>query len=412
VTAEAELLSRIIAEPEAIEPRRVYADLLTARGDPRGELIAVQCAAEELDEGDPRRWRLDERAGDLLAEHGAAWAPERERYLPWHPSPPRRGFVERASLDLRGHGFPDDTRDALAALRADTPLRRLGLTPMGAPLSMAALPEALTYEIELQYAMVDEVEPALRSGQHLDRLVGLYLAGAEIAAELLGALGRYPLERLTLNARRAPLAELGGVIRRLRKLCLLHVPIDAVVLAAGERLEELELSPEDRDGAMLHATSTPPRLRALDLRVAASRGLLAWLERLPALRSLRLAAADLGDRDCAALVGGPLGERLFDLRLDANAIGDAGLAALAAMPRLERLSLHADQLTAAGIEALAASPLAARIRTLYLYQMSDEAAGALASAPMPELRDLWADPLGEAPLAGMPRLRRLNGKPR
>src|SRR5438309_12045319 len=45
---EAALLERIREEPYDDEPRLVLADALQARGDPRGELIAIQCALAPL----------------------------------------------------------------------------------------------------------------------------------------------------------------------------------------------------------------------------------------------------------------------------------------------------------------------------------------------------------------------------
>src|SRR5574341_989219 len=51
--------------PHDDAPRLVYADWLLDRGDPRGELIQIQCS--------PRRYALAERIHALLDEHGAAW---------------------------------------------------------------------------------------------------------------------------------------------------------------------------------------------------------------------------------------------------------------------------------------------------------------------------------------------------
>ena len=41
---EEELLAAVFAAPDDDAPRRVYADWLLERGDPRGEFIQLQCA--------------------------------------------------------------------------------------------------------------------------------------------------------------------------------------------------------------------------------------------------------------------------------------------------------------------------------------------------------------------------------
>jgi uncharacterized protein (TIGR02996 family) len=69
VTDEESLLDEIEASPDDDAPRLVLADLMTARGDPRGELISVQC---RLARGhDPAVASLER---ELLARHGARWA--------------------------------------------------------------------------------------------------------------------------------------------------------------------------------------------------------------------------------------------------------------------------------------------------------------------------------------------------
>lgn len=69
------LWQRVAAHPDDEEARRVLADALLERGDPRGELIAVQCrlAAVPQDEWGPEERRLAEREQALLDAHGAAW---------------------------------------------------------------------------------------------------------------------------------------------------------------------------------------------------------------------------------------------------------------------------------------------------------------------------------------------------
>jgi uncharacterized protein (TIGR02996 family) len=59
------LLEQVLRVPELDEPRLVYADWLSERGDPRGEFIALQLAR-----GDEAATR---RASALLRQHQASW---------------------------------------------------------------------------------------------------------------------------------------------------------------------------------------------------------------------------------------------------------------------------------------------------------------------------------------------------
>jgi uncharacterized protein (TIGR02996 family) len=93
----------VLADPNNDDPRRVYADWLAERGDPRGEFIAVQCElARKFD------FQLAVREQQLRREHGARWiaelgltfAPERCMYgSACQQVTFQRGFPER--LDLR-----------------------------------------------------------------------------------------------------------------------------------------------------------------------------------------------------------------------------------------------------------------------------------------------------------------------
>jgi uncharacterized protein (TIGR02996 family) len=62
MTTEVELLAQIYADPIADGPRLVYADFLQERGDPRGELIALQILHRDTS-----------RERELLREHARTW---------------------------------------------------------------------------------------------------------------------------------------------------------------------------------------------------------------------------------------------------------------------------------------------------------------------------------------------------
>src|SRR5688500_3597720 len=67
----------IAAAPDDDAARLVWADLLQGRGDPRGELIALQVAEAQADAaGDrDRAEALADAADELLGDHEDAWTP-------------------------------------------------------------------------------------------------------------------------------------------------------------------------------------------------------------------------------------------------------------------------------------------------------------------------------------------------
>jgi uncharacterized protein (TIGR02996 family) len=85
---ERSLLAAIAADPEDDEPRIVYADWLLQAGDPRGELIAVQCALERS-----RTPELAARERVLLERHEAEWLARAG--LAAGEGRLHRGFIER-----------------------------------------------------------------------------------------------------------------------------------------------------------------------------------------------------------------------------------------------------------------------------------------------------------------------------
>jgi uncharacterized protein (TIGR02996 family) len=61
-----QLLAAVHAAPDDDAPRRVYADALTERGDPQGELITLQCLAT-------RDAAQQAREAELIAAYGTKW---------------------------------------------------------------------------------------------------------------------------------------------------------------------------------------------------------------------------------------------------------------------------------------------------------------------------------------------------
>src|SRR5262245_5524871 len=93
--SDAAFLDAILANPSEDGPRLVYADWLDEHGDPRGELIRVQCELAQLPAGDPKRPRLAAREKKLLKRHGRDWAgPALRTAFRWQF---RRGFLHWVS---------------------------------------------------------------------------------------------------------------------------------------------------------------------------------------------------------------------------------------------------------------------------------------------------------------------------
>jgi uncharacterized protein (TIGR02996 family) len=90
----AELLAAVHAAPDCDEPRLVYADWLSAHGDPRGEFITLQI--ERALAGGP----VSAREHELVSLHGPAWTGRLNGVLghPWRLF--ERGFLSAASVEV------------------------------------------------------------------------------------------------------------------------------------------------------------------------------------------------------------------------------------------------------------------------------------------------------------------------
>ncbi len=107
-----DLLAGVLANPTDDAPRLVLADWLNERGDPRGELIQVQCSLAANQRPNPH---LEERQRALLERHGQAWLGE----LGFRTAEFTRGFVEEVELPW------NELVARLPALSQATPLRAL-----------------------------------------------------------------------------------------------------------------------------------------------------------------------------------------------------------------------------------------------------------------------------------------------
>ena len=96
---EAELLAAIYEAPDDDGPRAVYADWLSEKGEPRGELISLQLARATGADADVAAMRKREKT--LLNKHGKAWSGPLDPFLEREGRVFERGFLAEAVLSFQ-----------------------------------------------------------------------------------------------------------------------------------------------------------------------------------------------------------------------------------------------------------------------------------------------------------------------
>lgn len=346
----AALLTEIIADPRSIEPRLVYADALLEAGDPRGELIHVQCALESLHADDPARAKLEARAADLLALHEPTWTQELRELCTLYENSPRlvfrRGFVESATL------YASHVREIVASMATQTPLRELSLLHEDPVEELAVVPA-------------------------LAELEALELPGKATAEDLARAFARWPHSG------------------QLRSLAAYHGAAAARAVArtpALAGLASLSLPRIDREAVMALASAAHlASLRTLRLRDAELDGAgIEALGRSEALREIEVLDLEAARRSGARGQGleVPAFPSLRELRCN-----------------VERLVLKDVSTSVSGLRLLLAAPFAARLRSLELGPLDPDEAALLAAADLPELRVLSAGDFDDRAAAILARAR-------
>ncbi|MGZ3453793.1 MAG: TIGR02996 domain-containing protein [Polyangiales bacterium] len=250
MTLAEDLIAAIAASPDDDGPRLVFADALTAQGDPRGELIVVQCALarprSETGLGRDAAIRMRRRERSLLDRSGAAWAALDGLVDGWWF---RRGFVEHVSLELGA--FLE--RHAEILVRA--PLLR---------------------SVRLDCTRFEGVPPLERIFAACPQLEAIDLENAGWNEEVDGVFSdwtrRNPVdvELVTELVKRGLLGRLRGLALRRASLASIAALLDA---ASADRLETLELEGwlgethdfDDASRAKLHTAATRLRPRSLVL---------------------------------------------------------------------------------------------------------------------------------------------------
>ncbi|HLL25438.1 MAG TPA: TIGR02996 domain-containing protein, partial [Kofleriaceae bacterium] len=162
-----DFLEQILADPDDDRPRLVYADWLLREGDPRGELISVQCALaraaatfEDVGALEP----LERREHALLERYGKSWTLDAETRLKyWGQFGFRRGFIE--ALTFNG-GF----QETYATVREAAPLlRALAVTELDVLADSPALDGIEELTIRSGFPKLREIE-ALLSSRYIAKL--------------------------------------------------------------------------------------------------------------------------------------------------------------------------------------------------------------------------------------------------
>jgi len=300
------LLAAILADPDRDDARRIYADLLTEHGDPRGEFILVDLALDG-----PlsirKREQLSQRRRELYKAHAKRW-------FPWAVA----GFRTQ-------HGFLHAVKGSLKQLKAAA--------------SKIFAVEPVT-EVELTGAEEEDFIEPLLATKWLPRVRHLILRGTvgdEGFSQLCASPTVADLRALNVNSNELGADALGGLdggLPRCTSLVLSGNPFGDEGLAGLRRWKHL------------------PEIETLYLsrcEISAA-GLGALLGGLPLPHLDKLCLADneeLGDAAAAAIAAGAQHlPRLRHLELVNTGLGEAGLRALteAKLPALRRIDARRNDL--------------------------------------------------------------------
>lgn len=189
------LLAALWADPEADEPRLVYADYLLERGDPRGAYIQAVL----------KSWST---ATTLFRKHEKEWlAPIRPYIRTWKWS---RGFVSRVTCDA---GLFVEGAEAICAASPDLWVTITGLAPQHIP-GLAAAPLGKLRSLSFSSQRIDDAQAQiLLPSPTLAGLRELILGSNDLGPAAMQALASSPvrtsLRWLALD--RNPLGDDGAI---------------------------------------------------------------------------------------------------------------------------------------------------------------------------------------------------------
>jgi uncharacterized protein (TIGR02996 family) len=404
------LLANILAAPEDDGPRLVYADWLEEFGDTdsdraRAEFIRLQCAAERLEEWSLERLDLEERAEDLLQEHGESWQQEVPGWVA-RGGHYRRGFIERA------HALYDQFLLSAEELFVAAPVREVQLNPIrDGGRALAECPHLARLRrltMVFEESLVDL--PVFLASPYLAELTGLILDHVWMTwsspprppSEMFGDVGATLLADCPRLSRLAALGVRGNNVGPEGLAALIASPHLA-------RIEELDLIDNSIGDAGLERLARSPwadQLTCLDLRSSevGGAGLRALVAARPArLRRLKVGGGRTGGAGIGALANCTHLTSLRELDVIGRPLGPTQVRSLARSPHLSGLRvLHGMDTGFVDDHAreLAASPHFRHLHFVNLFYNNIRAEGALALARSPVLASITALQLGHNPNIG------------
>jgi uncharacterized protein (TIGR02996 family) len=361
MTTREALEAALIADPDDVVRHAAYADLLLEQGDPRGEYIRLQLAAEDRNQPPAKLRELEDLAHKLRQQHEREWLGDLWQFTQRPPSAWSVGVPMEPNVDVNWRrGWIDGVRigqltDELVAAIATNPFTRLlgsfACERNTVPDSGEEMPEQIELQplidagrfANLRHFEVGSVEERVAAdGWQLDDATEVMpkLESVKLCVDSFSESGLfggdYPRLHtidITYNNPRArfPILGFNAGLPSLRKLSLDLVEI------------------------------MPPRGElGSDREPITESDLLCFFQSkyLNALEYLTFRLGEFGDAGMEELLRSGFITRLKGLDLCRCNITDAGAELLAAhphTPRLEYLHLDNNLLSPIGIDALAAA---------------------------------------------------------
>jgi uncharacterized protein (TIGR02996 family) len=378
MTTREALEAALVADPDDVVRHAAYADYLIEQGDPRGEYIRLQLAAEDRTQSVANLRELEDAAHKLLLVHEREWlgglwpsvARRPSARLVAGPIQPsltmtwRRGWID----GIRVHPLSDELVNAIASAPITRLLGTFAVTQQCDPSADAD---------EDRYPVLVELRPLLTAGRF-----------ANVRHFEIGSADG----RLVLAS-----GQIFDALRAMRRLESLRLCVDEFFetdLFCGRypRLHTIDMTynnPRCRF-YLLGDNDGLPNLRRLSLEQVAdmpARGRLRpghdpitpsnlqmffRTQHLTALEHLTSRNRDFGDAGVAELLASGFVTRLKGLDLCRCNITDDGAQLLAAhphVPRLEYLHLDGNLLSPVGLDALEAVGVRVNRRQYFGYNM-------------------------------------------
>jgi uncharacterized protein (TIGR02996 family) len=282
------LLAAILADPDDVAARQVYADALSQRNDPRGELIHVELAlAGPL--SIRRREDLVARQAALLAGNRATWFPYKLKYRT------HGGFIASVDGTLQQLTAAKDVFD-------NEPVREVivrGVDDAGKLVKAAWLPRI--HRLVVRGEIGDEGFAALVSAKTVAKLRELNVTNTGLSGEAFGELDDQLPACISLVLTSNELGDVTGLgswkhVGNLEKLYLANCGIEDIGPLLAQPMPALTK-------LCLNGNSLGGNVAAAIVKAA---------PRLPALRRLELAGSGVDLAGVKAMLGKLRG----DLRLD------------------------------------------------------------------------------------------------